>query len=190
MENVCIQCMINPSDNLIISDLPICRLCYNEMLKVEDDFEGKRVNFYPEIDKIEDNIFLGNKDTALDDKLLSKFGINVIFVIGMGLKQKFPDKYKYYKYEVNDCLSENIKFHFKSFCEQMDSELKSGNIVYVHCSAGISRSATMIIAYVMYKNKITFEESFKYVESKRNIICPNSSFIKQLKEFENELFFK
>lgn len=190
MENTCIQCMINPSDTSIISDLPICRTCYTEMLNIEDEYEGKRVNFYPEIDKIEDNIYLGNKDTALDDNLLTKFGINTIFVIGIGLKQKFPDKYKYYKYEVSDCLSENIKIHFKSFCEQMDFEIKSGKNVYIHCSAGVSRSATMVICYLMYKNKITLEESFKLVESKRNIICPNSSFIKQLKEFENELSLK
>jgi protein tyrosine phosphatase len=187
MEVLCIQCMINTSDDSIICDLPICKTCYTGMLKAEDEYENKRVNFYPEIDKIDENIYLGNKDTALDEKLLLSYNINTIFVIGNGLKMKFPDRFKYFKYELNDSLNENIKSHFKSFCQQVNEEIKSGNKIYVHCSAGVSRSSTMVISYFMYKDKLTFEDSFQFVKSKRSIICPNSSFVNQLKEFENIL---
>ena len=54
-------------------------------------------------------------------------------------------------------------------------------------AAGISRSATIVIAYLMYMNKLNFEEAFQLVKTNRPIICPNNGFIKQLKKFEKDI---
>ena len=63
----------------------------------------------------------------------------------------------------------------------------SSSVVFVHCVAGISRSSSMIIAFLMFKNKWTFDESFKYVSNKRPMISPNKGFITYLKQWENKL---
>ena len=55
--------------------------------------------------------------------------------------------------------------------------------VFIHCKAGVSRSATITIAYLMKKYKLTYEEALMYVRSKRSIICPNAGFVKQLKHY-------
>lgn len=62
----------------------------------------------------------------------------------------------------------------------IDSYLICGKQVLVNCFAGVSRSATIVIAYLMYKNKWGFEDAFSFVKSKRNIINPNYGFVCQL----------
>jgi len=58
----------------------------------------------------------------------------------------------------------------------------------VHCNAGISRSPSVIIAFLMKYKKIKLNEAFDLVRSKRKSICPNPGFWEQLKSFERELF--
>ena len=62
--------------------------------------------------------------------------------------------------------------------------------VLVHCKAGVSRSATVCIAYLMCCKSMTFEQAFEFVRARRSIISPNISFMQQLIEFERVLTAK
>lgn len=62
----------------------------------------------------------------------------------------------------------------------------SGKIL-VHCHAGISRSATVCIAYIMYLKKLSLEDAYSFVKSKRSVIAPNLNFMRQLLDFEAQL---
>ena len=57
----------------------------------------------------------------------------------------------------------------------------------VHCAAGISRSSTILISYIMRKYGVNYEEAYKIVKAKRSCIQPNSGFEKQLRTFEGTL---
>lgn len=57
----------------------------------------------------------------------------------------------------------------------------------MHCAAGISRSGSIVCAYLMYKNKWTFEQAWEYGRSKRSKMYPNVGFQRQLKDFQKEL---
>ena len=59
--------------------------------------------------------------------------------------------------------------------------------VLVHCWAGASRSATIVIVYIMWKYKTSAEDAINYVLQKRTSVLPNSGFQKQLKIFEKLL---
>lgn len=50
----------------------------------------------------------------------------------------------------------------------------------VHCAAGVSRSASFIIAYLINKKEMLFPDAYKYVKERRKVIRPNSGFEKQL----------
>lgn len=79
-------------------------------------------------------------------------------------------------------------FFFYCNYSNLDSALRSknGNIL-VHCSAGISRSPTLVLAYMMKKNHWTLEEAFDKMRKLRQIVDPNVSFIIQLREWEKFL---
>ena len=51
----------------------------------------------------------------------------------------------------------------------------------------MSRSASFVIAYVMFHFKYKLKEAFDYVQERREIICPNEGFMMQLKDLEKVL---
>jgi protein-tyrosine phosphatase len=58
----------------------------------------------------------------------------------------------------------------------------------VHCGAGISRSATIVIGFLMKYHNCSYNIAYNYVKNKRYIINPNPGFIDALKELESTLF--
>jgi protein-tyrosine phosphatase len=60
----------------------------------------------------------------------------------------------------------------------------------VHCQMGISRSATVIIAYLMKRFKWSYGMARDYLRECRPSIYPNSGFVRQLKEWGREIGVK
>lgn len=69
----------------------------------------------------------------------------------------------------------------------LDSVRNTGGRVFVHCQAGISRSATICLAYLMRTNRVRLDEAFEFVKQRRSIISPNFSFMGQLLQFESQV---
>jgi len=82
-------------------------------------------------------------------------------------------------------INENgIFFHI---IRLIDSYINEGKQVLVNCYAGVSRSATIIIGYLMYKNKMNVQEALTFVRQKRPIINPNYGFVCQLYNLQDEI---
>lgn len=62
----------------------------------------------------------------------------------------------------------------------MDEARKNNGKVYVHCVQGVSRSATICLAYLIYNQRMNYQEGFNYLKEKRPIVNPNMTFIAQL----------
>jgi tyrosine-protein phosphatase len=70
----------------------------------------------------------------------------------------------------------------------MDDRVKQGKRVLVHCQCGVSRSASLIVAYGLYKNPgISVQEAYDAVKKRSKWIGPNMNLIMQLQEFRNGL---
>jgi len=69
----------------------------------------------------------------------------------------------------------------------IDRAASIGGKVLVHCSAGMSRSATCVIAHVMLKKNLSAQNAFHFVRQRRPLVQPNVGFIKQLLSFERDV---
>lgn len=56
----------------------------------------------------------------------------------------------------------------------------------VHCAMGLSRSSSLVLAYLMIHQGMALADAIKAVSANRNI-CPNSGFLEQLRELDMEL---
>ena len=64
--------------------------------------------------------------------------------------------------------------------------LKDKNVL-VHCHMGISRSASLVLAYLMRKFGVSLDEAYQHTVGIRDTIEPNSTFWKQLQRYEKDL---
>ena len=69
----------------------------------------------------------------------------------------------------------------------MNEFIDNNERIVVHCHAGISRSATAVIAYIMKTLRMTLNEAMKFVQTRRHVVCPNFSFMGQLRSYQDDL---
>ena len=94
-----------------------------------------------------------------------------------------PGEFIHKRIDITDYGIENIIQYFGECLKIILGEEK----ILVHCMAGASRSATIVIAYLMWIKKMKFDEALNFVISKRPIVDPNDGFREQLKIFEKLL---
>ena len=134
-----------------------------------------------------DNLYIGTIGAASNLKQLEKNKITHILIAGEGIKKYFPDKFTYIQFNILDTEIQNIKQYFEQANEFINNAINNNGKVLVHCHAGISRSSTICIAYIMKYKKMKFEDALKFVRQKRPKISPNKGFIQQLRNYEKEL---
>mgnify|MGYP003571542148 CR=1 FL=1 len=136
------------------------------------------------INKITDKIYLGDEEGALDFEFLKSEQIkNVLSIVNnpptypkeLGIIHKVL--------QLEDKLSLKIIPYFKECIEFIENSDK----ILVHCSCGINRSPTFVIAYLIWKTQCDFSKVYNFVKSRRPCIEPNLGFIKQLQKFDNLL---
>jgi protein-tyrosine phosphatase len=77
--------------------------------------------------------------------------------------------------------------HLSTAVKFIEDCREDGGIVLVHCAAGVSRSATVVAAWLMVSKKMSHKEALSFLAARRKVICPNPGFVKQLELFELEL---
>jgi atypical dual specificity phosphatase len=128
-------------------------------------------------------LYLGNACDATDEVNLNKQKINTIICLAEEVKIINPN-ITIYKYNLQDSYECNISLYFDEICDLIHKQ----DVVLVNCVAGISRSASFVIAYLMKYYEMNLQEAFLYVRKRRNIICPNKKFMTYLYEYEFKMF--
>ena len=82
----------------------------------------------------------------------------------------------------------NIVDDLLRLCELIDNRVRQDKRVLVHCQCGVSRSASLVVAYGLYKNpQLTVQEAYDAVKFRSRWIGPNMNLIYQLSEFKSKL---
>lgn len=113
--------------------------------------------------------------------LLHKNVTDILAILEDDHTAVYPNLFNYHLISLDDLPSSDLYSHFEKAHEIIE-KAKGGTLV--HCQMGVSRSATIVISYVMKKKKMCLWEAFGYVENIRSVIHPNAGFIKQLKNYE------
>ena len=171
----------------IYDNIHLCEVCYRTNIEHLNSFNDQ-LDYEPS-DHIIDNIYLGSQKSAVDKNKLFEFNIKYVLIVGKGMKGKF-DKINYKIIEIDDSLEENLANYFQETLNFIDESQKNNSNILIHCVSGISRSASIVIAYMMTKHKINYEQAFTYVKSRRSNIRPNSNFINQLNMISKESVFQ
>jgi dual specificity phosphatase 12 len=88
-----------------------------------------------------------------------------------------------YTLDVADGASVNLRKYFAKTNEIIGNSLKRGEAIYVHCRKGISRSATIVMAYLIYTFGWDPLELLHWIRTIRPCVNPNRGFWKQLKVY-------
>ncbi|KAK2180708.1 hypothetical protein NP493_430g02014 [Ridgeia piscesae] len=96
------------------------------------------------------------------------------------VRPNFPDHFKYLVLDIADSVTENIIRYFPKVRRFLEECFAVGGRALVHGNAGISRSAALVIAYVMEKHGLTYKDALHYVQQRRFCINPNDGFAQQL----------
>ncbi|XP_008324362.1 dual specificity protein phosphatase 4 [Cynoglossus semilaevis] len=132
-------------------------------------------------------LYLGSALHASKKEVLDDMGISALLNVSSDCPNHFEGTYQYKCIPVEDNHKEDISCWFLEAIEFIDSVRDSSGRVLVHCQAGISRSATICLAYLMKRKRVRLDEAFEFVRRRRSIISPNFSFMGQLLQFESQL---
>ncbi|KAI8925328.1 protein-tyrosine phosphatase-like protein, partial [Entophlyctis helioformis] len=90
----------------------------------------------------------------------------------------------YWSAPIADRPSQNIAQYFEPVAAFLDSALAvPGARVLVHCHAGVSRSVTLVIAYLVLATGMSLDEAYAHVRKRRPVAKPNVGFARQLAEY-------
>ena len=98
--------------------------------------------------------------------------ITHILITGNNMNKFFEEKFVYHQIFIDDKLNNDISLYFNECFDFIDK----GSIVFVHCHAGVSRSATIVMAYLMRKLKLRYNDAYNYVKKCRKKVHPNKSY--------------
>ena len=136
------------------------------------------------IDHIIDNIYLGDFRTADNIDILKEHNITHIINCAFNLPNKYPEQITYKRLELRDETDQPIIEKLEE-AYQFIKENKDKNI-FVHCVFGKSRSASVVIFYIMKEKKLNFNEAKNFVKNIRQIVEPNSGFENELNRYYEE----
>nr|XP_020645485.1 dual specificity protein phosphatase 22 isoform X1 [Pogona vitticeps] len=137
------------------------------------------------MNKILPGLFLGNFKDARDVEQLKRNNITHILSIHDSARPML-EGFKYLCIPAADSPSQNLTGHFKESIAFIHECRLRGEGCLVHCLAGVSRSATLVVAYIMTVTDLGWEDALSVVRASRSCANPNTGFQRQLEEFEKK----
>jgi len=129
------------------------------------------------MDKIIDNLYLGDIRASQDPDLLAKYYITHIVTLDKSLEPMYPKKFTYRSVPLTDEPTENIGKHFNSTVKFIHQAIRrdAANVL-VHCMTGNNMSACFIAAYLIKIHEYDVKQAFQFIKRMRPKVKPNAVF--------------
>ncbi|KAI9113835.1 hypothetical protein K1719_015086 [Acacia pycnantha] len=148
----------------------------------EFQFKRDKLAFFDkECSRIAEHIYLGSDTVAKNHELLRQNGItHVLNCVGFVCPEYFKSDFVYKTLWLQDSPTEDITSILYDVFDYFEDVREQGGRVLVHCCQGVSRSSSLVIAYLMWREGQSFEDAFQYVKTARGVTNPNMGFACQL----------
>ncbi|XP_026206514.1 dual specificity phosphatase DUPD1-like [Anabas testudineus] len=144
------------------------------------------------LDEVYPRIYIGDMYAAKDKSTLQAHHITHVlnaahgkFSVNTGPSFYRDTQITYHGVEAFDMPSFNLSPFFYPAANFIKNALPTGKVL-VHCAMGLSRSSSLVLAYLMIHENMTLVDAIKAVGTKRNI-SPNEGFLEQLRELDKKL---
>ncbi|RVE68494.1 hypothetical protein OJAV_G00091980 [Oryzias javanicus] len=155
-------------------------------------FTGKAIISHA--DEVWPRLYIGDQHSAENLADLSSHRFTHILNAAHSGRKGKPEFYErmnvtYMGIEARDSCEYDMSVSFQTAADFIHRALNRGGKVLVHCHVGVSRSATLVLAYLMLKQNLTLVEAICTVKDSRGVI-PNRGFLRQLIKLDGQLFGK
>ncbi|GMH33326.1 hypothetical protein BSKO_01160 [Bryopsis sp. KO-2023] len=133
-------------------------------------------------------LYLGDLGHAASLERLSELNIkSVVTIHNHPERTKFPAEYRHLRLEMPDIEVADISQYFNAVYGLIEDARAANTAVLVHCGAGVSRSSTLCVAYLMRKNLWSLEKANDHCKERRSRVSVNQGFWNALRALEVEL---
>lgn len=134
------------------------------------------------------NLYLGGMQMAMDCQGLHAAGVGFILNVTKTVPNFFQDQFTYLRVSVEDNSFEELSGWFEACRVFIETARNMHVSILVHCQYGMSRSASIVLAYIMKSQNYTLCQSIELVKEQRPQVSPNPNFMAQLTAYEKSLF--
>ena len=138
---------------------------------------------YHSYDLVQDNLYLGDRSSASDPKLLQK----IRFILTVEMEPLVLDTAAHVEQmhiAIEDLSEADLLSNLEKGIDFISRGVSTEQPVLVHCRAGMSRSAAFVAAYLIKSNGWTLDQTLDLMTSRRPCVHPNEGFLRQLTIFE------
>nr|XP_039264019.1 dual specificity protein phosphatase 6-like [Styela clava] len=186
---------VAPSNTPLSSSCPEQKPCHKFLTKLPNTNSSTSPSSFPTYGnatapvEILPSLFLGCARDSASAEILAEYNITYILNVTPNLPNVFEKdpNYHYKQIAISDHWSQNLSQFFPEAISFIDEARSKNCGVLVHCLAGISRSATVTVAYLMQKNNWSLNDAYDFVKQRKNNVSPNFNFMGQLLDFEKTL---
>ena len=168
----------------LLSDCPRikCHICSKP---IQSHLLQIHINAHPS--QVFNWLYLGTFTNACDIEELRRMNIKYILNCAIECKNEtLPKDIKELHLKIRDNVNFDIIPFFKQSNEFINQVRAAKGNILIHCKLGISRSAAIVIAYLIKFYGFNFNSALKFIKKQRDRINPNAGFIEQLKQYEKK----
>jgi len=135
-------------------------------------------------DQILDWLYLGGRQVRENKEILEELKIRHVLDFSKIPGLDVFDFIHYKIFDVEDTENSDITCLFETCLSLMQNARENNENVLLHCNQGRSRSATIVLAYLIKYENMSLKSAFFYLKERRRVIMPNLGFFQQLIQLE------
>ncbi|XP_077438523.1 dual specificity protein phosphatase 19-like isoform X3 [Vanacampus margaritifer] len=115
-------------------------------------------------------LLLASQDAAHDMDTLQRYQVSHVLNVAYGVANPFPNQLVYKTVQILDLPETQIASYVNECGAFIDQAREQDGVVLVHCNAGVSRSSSIVMAYLMWREELLFDEAYRQCQFTTKVI--------------------